>query len=61
MPLRRIGEKIVKGKNGNSVSTQIFLIIYIFLLDGIPRYGSILLPRLAQISLNFDRGSIREE
>jgi hypothetical protein len=31
MPLRRIGEKIVEGKNGNSVSTQNFLIIYIFL------------------------------
>jgi hypothetical protein len=31
MPLRRIGEKIVEGKNDSSVSTQNFLIIYIFL------------------------------
>jgi hypothetical protein len=29
--LRRIGEKIVEGKNDSSVSTQNFLIIYIFL------------------------------
>jgi hypothetical protein len=31
MPLRRIGEKIVEGKNDSSVSTLNFLIIYIFL------------------------------
>jgi hypothetical protein len=41
MPLRRIGEKIVEGKN-----------------DGIPRYDSLLLPGLAQIDLDFDRGCL---
>jgi hypothetical protein len=48
--------KIVDGKNDSSVGTQNFLIIYIFLIDGIPRYGSFLLPGLAQIDLKFDRG-----
>jgi hypothetical protein len=61
MPLRRIGEKIVKGKNDSSVSTHNFLIIYIFLWDGIPKYGSLPLPGLAQIDLNIDRGCFWEE
>jgi hypothetical protein len=55
MPSKRIGEKIVEGKNDSSVSTQNFLIMYIFLLDGIPGYGSLPLPGLAQIDLSFDR------
>jgi hypothetical protein len=58
MPLRRIGEKIVEGKNDSSVSTQNFLIIYIFLWDGIISYGSLPVPALAQIDLDFDRGCL---
>jgi hypothetical protein len=61
MPLRRIGEKIVEGKNDSSVGTQNFLIIYIFLWDGIPRYGSLLLPGLARIDLDIDKGCLWEE
>jgi hypothetical protein len=45
MPLRKIGKKIVERKNDSSVSTQNFRIIYIFLWDGIPSYGSLPLPR----------------
>jgi hypothetical protein len=58
MPLRSIGEKIVEGKNDGSVSTQNFLIIYIFLLDGIPSYVSLPLPGLVLIDLDFDKGCL---
>jgi hypothetical protein len=62
MPLRRIGEKIIEGKNDSSVSTQNFLIIYIFgirsrgnpgLRNGLREYG----PRGYVIRRNGPRGN----
>jgi hypothetical protein len=61
MTLRRIGEKLVEGKNDSSVSTQNFLIIYIFLCDGLPSYGSLPLAGLADIDLDFDRRCLSEQ
>jgi hypothetical protein len=38
MPQKKIGEKIAEGKNDGSVSTQNFLIIYIFLFRDMIHY-----------------------